>query len=1020
MKKIISVLMAAVIAGVSLAAASAAVSAESGVPLPGLYNAGYYSTYGASGFGASFDVDGQKITTKSPQFKAMLNYSTDMTTFDSTVTIAGNPTTGLIYGGVSFHIQQEDFKNASFNTAGYSVLLVRGTSNVPATSVQVLVRYCSGNNVYKNIASVITKNAVSGTDTALKLRLELSVGDEEFTVRVYNVADHTRIGEPLTYPLDYTADYPTTSYYPSGAFGLLTNGIHTFSELSIVSTGNMQNIPVDLSEKYRIYGAVSADGSDGFFSASEMTRGVLKDKTVTDFSAEAQLRVSESGTLKGGIIFRTGSVSSGTDNMEGYAAVLWKKTSSGTDYNRVVLLVYKYGIVDGAYKYLGTVGSVANTTVLGYWGDAVDAAAGQVLTLHINVVGTKIEADFYGNTDPNDPAAVRRSQTLSISLNSATDVEKNNPGLLEKGIQYSSGGIGFYLDQGNEMNLLGLSVGAAEPLRGGTDEPAVYPGGRPASDTARGSAVGAGTSTVAQLTPSEITAPGVADLAAYSSNFDHYTLYSSGTTKLMNVGNTLLSETSGTKRAMLDGVTVKGFHAELRLKIGAEGTLRSGLLFRVNDIEAGLAENGTLGSNDIEGYSIVLYKTPGSTDDQARVVMCVYKYGIVNGKYTYLGTVGSKASSVPLTGCSKAVADAAGEELTLSVNVIGDELAACFYNTARPSLISDVMTVDLNGVTDIEGTTPSMSGIHYDSGAIGVTVNNYAAVTALTITEPLRPSELVGDLSYLESYTVYSPNEGVSLTDGYFTAESSGTKKMIVNNLTVSDFTASVNMVIDPNGNLKSGIIFRANDIGNSTDAMAGYAIAVSRNYSTLGETNPNRIDVVVFKWGYQNGKLAYLGEVAREAYKSGASFMDGKMAGRELTLIVKVSGASLDATVRLADEPDNSPITFSTNLKFAASNEKGETAYYESGSIGLFLGNSVSDPLNRNQLRNFHIDDGSGVRVLAGQGVSGGVVGVGVSSGSSSPTTGEGRALAAALTVFCISVASAAYIRFVRRRKFL
>ena len=253
-------------------------------------------------------------------------------------------------------------------------------------------------------------------------------------------------------------------------------------------------------------------------------------------------------------------------------------------------------------------------------------------------------------------------------------------------------------------------------------------------------------------------------------------------------------------------------------------------------------------------------------------------------------------------------------------------------------------------------------GVYYKNGAIGLTATNQAVITKFVVGEPNYPSTDVGDLSNLESYTIYG--SGAMQEGEYITSNSSGTKKLIVNNLTVTDFKASLDMTIDPNGNLKTGLFFRVNEVGNGADAQTGWALVATRNYATNGETNPNRIDIVLFKWGYANGKLSYLGEVSREVYKSGNSFVDGKMPGEELTFVVQVKGAAIDATLYQKSNPENKPITFSTNLKFAGKNEKEEVAYFESGGIGLYLGNSVSDPVNYNQVRNFHIDDGSGVEV--------------------------------------------------------
>ena len=201
----------------------------------------------------------------------------------------------------------------------------------------------------------------------------------------------------------------------------------------------------------------------------------------------------------------------------------------------------------------------------------------------------------------------------------------------------------------------------------------------------------------------------------------------------------------------------------------------------------------------------------------------------------------------------------------------------------------------------------------------------------------------------------------------------------MVNNLTVSDFTSSLDMTIDENGNLSTGIFFRVTDAGNANDAANGWALVARRNYSSMGEKNPNRIDLVLYKWGYLGEKLSYLGEVAREVYQGEAALLNGKEAGTELTLVMKVEGSSIDATLYRTDDLTKNA-TFSSNLKFVADKETDIAAYNESGAIGIFMSNCVNDPLTTGKIRNFRVDDGSGVLVKTGSKASGALVGPTVS----------------------------------------
>lgn len=996
MKKIIAIFTAILL--ICSVIVPATVIAEPNITLPGLYHEKFYKVHGNKGYNVTFDPENETITSSNNQTKSLVNYSQDMTSFDSTVTIQGN-TLGNIYAGISFHVQDSNFTAGTFNSSGYSVIVKRN-SETGYNTAKVIVRYTTGGSSKKEISKDIVKNLP--TDKDIKLRLDVSVTDTNFVAKLYK-EDGTYLGSTDTFNLDATAIYAGTKYYPSGGFALITNGVNIFSKLSVTAHSAMANIPNPedipggdvgggssdvLLEKYDVYGETVTDNNNFTTATSSIARGLLKNGSKANFSADLKLRVNDKKTVKAGIIFRVQSAGASTDDMQGYSLIV-----DTTKDSSVRLYLYKYGDVNGTNKYLGRIGDFVTAP-------NISLTAGKELILHINVVDNVVESYVYDASNSS-----LKSDVLTYSLNNLTDSESKGTYNTGK-TYYADGKIGFYVAKDSLVNAMAFTVGDAQKIEGDVG----ITGGVPAVDTTTGGAVQSGSNTVGNVNGSNIAAPTVSTLNQYAADFDNYTLYSSSTSSrfvLTDAG--LSSKTTGAKRAMLDGVTVKGFHSTVTMRIDEEGTLRSGMVFRVNNIEKGLAENGTLASNDIEGYAVILYKTPGNTDDHARVVICVYKYGIIKGKYTYLGTVASKASTVPLTGYSKKVSDAAGQILTLDVNLIEDELTAYFYNNSDPSLKSEKLFTNLKSTTDIEKGTPSLSGIHYDRGAIGLTATDYVTFINFTLEEPLRESVEVGDLSNLDSYTIYG--SGVKQEGEYITSNSSGTKKVIVNNLTVKDFKASMDMTIDPNGNLKTGIFFRVNELGNGADDQTGYAIIVTRNYSTNGEKNPNRIDIVLFKWGYQNKKLTYLGEVSREVYKSGASFVDGKMAGEELTFVVNVKGAAVDATLYHKANPTNKPVTFSTNLKFGTDKEKGEVAYFESGSIGLYLGNSVSDPVNYNKVRNFHIDDGSGVVVNARR-----TVGLASRMGLS-PITGEGVLILVAGAIFVISATAMAGVGVYNRR---
>ncbi len=932
MKKLIAIFTAALL----ICSVIVPVSAES-TALTGLYHSKFYSTYSDA---FTFDPEAETITTKDTVHRAMINYSHDMTTFEASFTAKSTKNNGFFQVGMAFHVQDADAKTSNYNPKnGYLVFVRRDTTN--KNKLTLGIRYRKNGASGKTDESTYKTTSFS-TDINAEVKFKLKVTETDFTVTVLS-ASGTELIKTAALPLNDGG-----INFASGALEIGGNGPVVYSDFSVISYGLMADIPTPdeipsvggggqptadaLSTRYDVFDDVTTDSNNYTTTTDLGSKGTLKSGSKNDFSTALTIKANASNKVKAGIIFRASNLGSASkDDMQCYSVIVDGTGSS------IRLYLYKYGEKSGANGYLGNIGS----SVLC---EDITLTSGKEIVLDLNVSGEWVEAYFYDKANPSV-----KSDTLNRSLKNATS--QNNT------VYYADGKIGYYVGQGSFANFMDIVIGDARQIDTGIT------GGMAAVDNSKGSAVRGSGSSISNVTASNVSAPTVNNLDEYAADFYNYTTYSdSASTRFIVTDDGLVADTTGAKRAILDGVTVKGFHATATMRISSEGTLRSGIVFRVNNIEKGLSDKGLLGSNDIEGYAAILYKTPGTTESQARVVLCIYKYGIVKGKYQYLGTVASKASTVPLTGCEKKESDAAGQELTIDVNVIGDELSAYFYNTKNPTLKSETLVTSLKNETDSEKNKPSLKGVHYEKGGIGLTTSSLVTFTGFTVAEPIYPSTAVGDLSKLDSYTLYG--SGVTEKDGYFVANSSGTKKLMVNNLTVTDFTASVDMTIDKNGNLKAGFFFRNSSMGNGADDQEGFAAIVTRNFSTNGENNPNRIDIVIFKWGYLNGKLSYLGEVAREVYKSGASFMDGKMAGEELTFVVRVKGASLEASLYHKKNPDNKPLIFSSNLKFAATKEKNGAAYFESGAIGLYFGNSVSDPLNETKLRNFHIDDGSGVKV--------------------------------------------------------
>ncbi len=948
-------------------------SADTSQELTGLYDTDNYTVKSNGSYTYEFDENAKTATCTGGQTKALLNYATELTDLEASATIASNvPATGLIYAGIGLFVQKENFSTTNFNGSEYLVYINRSANS--QNKLNLVVRVTEGG---KNKKEFKTTYDITG-DTSLKIAMNVAVQAKNLRIDLA-YTDGTAIASGILYKLEELDSAAGVTGYRSGGVSLVANGKHVFGDLRVVNKGAAITLPSDGEDPgdednaYKDYDITTNNQQlIGLYSDKNWTPYTPKadlitfnkkagtiaftntqnkaylnyTKTMTNLDASIDIKSNASGLIYGGLSFRIqpDTYDNAAFGSDGYSVVLVRSSNVGFDNFQIIV---RHGTSSSASYNLYT----KKTGVLDK--DRTD----YTLTLAVSVKNRDLVITVYNGTQ----------QLAAVSY----DLKTAFPDYA----YYPSGAVGI-LTNGNmtfsNISITNTGTSITLPTEEGEEDEKGYTSARESNRVTQAMA-----GSIVKLTDMEAGQPIAGNgVTAYAKDFDNYIYYSSSSAGLKIADNMLISDNGSTHRAFLDGVTVGGFHAELAVKICKEGTLRIGMAFRVQEIAK---DAKTLGTNDMEGYAAVLYKTPGNTGDHARVVICVYKYGKIDGKYTYLGTVGSKASTVPLTGYSDNVADAAGQELVLSVNVTGSELTACYYNRNNPSLISETMVVDLKNATDVEKNYPSYGNIYYEKGQIGIQMTGQGMVTGFAVSEPITPSTEVTDLSYLSSYTVYSGSGGVAEKDGYITATSAGTKKIMVNNLTVNDFTTSLDMTIDDNGNLSTGVLFRITEVGNANDATNGWALIARRNYSTMGEKNPKRIDLVLYKWGYLGGQLSYLGEVGREVYQGTTTFLDGKEAGTELTLVIKVEGSALDATLyRTSDMTQN--VTFSSNLKFAADKENGEAAYNESGAIGIFMNNCVSDPLTTGKIRNFRVDDGSGVKIASGASASGTLVGPSVS----------------------------------------
>ena len=677
MKKLTAIITAILLICAVIVPVMISASAES-TPLTGLYDENNYTSHcKTSGREVIFDADNKKITMNGGQAKTLVNYSDDMTAFDASVVVQGNTVEtssssnyGLIYGGIIFHVKETDFNSSSFsfNTTGYAVILKRAKN---ANNVTVIIRYITG-NVLKKELSFTTSNVPFVYDA--KFKLNLSVTDEKFIINVTNEAGSTSYGT-AEYPLDNTAQYSATSYYPSGNIGLVSNGYHEYYNFEVTSNAPMANIPEDnnssssgsgsdtssdssdnsdtssgagsdssstinpLEEKYDLFGNFQTDANN-FTTSTSISRGTLKNGSADDFSTDVTVKLSDSAETKTGIIFRASNLGVGNDNMQGYALIL-----DTTKDEFIRLYLYKYGKPSGSdtNAYLGRIGNyIAEKNMV--------LSAGKEIGLHLNISDGMVEAYIYDKADSSV-----KSNVLSADLKSATDSVKDN------GEYYSTGKIGFYVANGYYINAIdGLVIKAAEEIGGPELE----------EDPLK----------------------------------DKYNLYGSFTTD--ENGYTTVPSTS---RGTLKSGSKDNFSTDITVKLNENAETKTGIIFRVSNL-------GT-GNDNMQGYALILDTTK---DDSIRIFL--YKYGPLKGEKvnTYLGRIGSfiTADNMVLS---------AGKEIGLHLNVSDDKVQAYIYDKKDSEIKSATLSVSLKNATD----STKDNGEYYSTGEIGFYVADGYYINAI-------------------------------------------------------------------------------------------------------------------------------------------------------------------------------------------------------------------------------------------------------------------------------------------------
>ena len=333
----------------------------------------------------------------------------------------------------------------------------------------------------------------------------------------------------------------------------------------------------------------------------------------------------------------------------------------------------------------------------------------------------------------------------------------------------------------------------------------------------------------------------------------------------------------------------------------------------------------------LSGYTVKLLQTSG---DLLKLELSVYELNEDKSKCT-----NKKSYAVDVTDAVIGTGvTTVGAKIILDVTVVGDTVTATVTNYSN-SALTHTQVYDLNNY---------YTYAEYGEGGYGIYKHGTGTISVEDVSFTVLPL-VVNNITDDSLYTVYSPegSEELVYADNAFINNDATAKKIILNDVVVSDLKADATFEVGYDGNIKGGIIFRANNVGNETDAMEGYSVAFWKNAHTTG--NNGRIVLFVYKWGRNAaGEMVYLGEVARlvDTTSFNSVYPDAEKdilasAGAHIRLNAEVEGDDVTAWFEVLDE-NNTVAATSGTLKTALDAKEfaseAEATIYNIGSVGLSI----------------------------------------------------------------------------------
>ncbi len=276
-----------------------------------IYGDKYHTTnYDVNTYGNTFDATNGIITTADAQSKLKLDDTEGMTDFTTEFTITKLGEGKTTYGGFAFRIDDSDFRNGTYGTSGYMLFIRKsGTS----CDVEVVLRKYSTSSTQEGISNKATALLSAATNP---INVKATVSGSSLSV---TVADALNPTSSKSYTLSlYPTDTAKATYFESGSFAFVSNGHHTFENISLkgmvptnYATYEQPLYNLLNRDYYTIYGNTDTmeDYGVAFAENTISTHGqskikLNKDTNIEDFNASFDIKKTNGNALYGGIAFR--------------------------------------------------------------------------------------------------------------------------------------------------------------------------------------------------------------------------------------------------------------------------------------------------------------------------------------------------------------------------------------------------------------------------------------------------------------------------------------------------------------------------------------------------------------------------------------------------------------------------------------------------------------------------------------------------------------------------------------------